>query len=104
MKNGGEQMESGSTYTLSARLYHPKRVPGAGAQGELSQPRVPVWLEAVTERGVLLAGLAPGWDTYGAPSIAIATLKAAVDLLPRIAGPDLPAPEVFPTAKGGIQF
>ena len=97
-------METGSTYTLSARLYHPKRVPGAGSQGELSQPRVPIWLESIRERCSVLAMLPTNWDTYGAPPIPVATIQAAVGLLSRIVGPGLPAPEVFPTPKGGLQF
>ncbi len=52
-----------------------------------------------------LAALAPGWDSYGAKSVAADLALAAVKFLAdvAIAAPDVHEPSIVPLSDGGIQ-
>jgi len=65
---------------------------------------VPGWWFSVADRLNELLELAPGWDTYGAPSIEFDHVVHAVNLLLNLAPDDAPPPWIAPTARRGIQM
>jgi hypothetical protein len=96
-------MEIDSVATLSGRIYA-KSTRSTGAQGELSEPEPPGWMADVQARCAELESLPVGWDTYGARQIPVATIRAALGILSRIAGQRSPGPTVYPIPSGGVNF
>lgn len=64
----------------------------------------PAWLEATNESLRELLALPANWDSYGAKSIQVESVMAAIDLLRAIMRDDSPAPAVVPTARGFVQL
>lgn len=66
----------------------------------------PSWLVDVLDRLLAFAELQPGWDSYGAPSIATEAIDLATRFLQLLADalPRLPRPMVVPTTHGGVQL
>jgi hypothetical protein len=90
---------------LSSQDYRrPRRIVPLVTGSAVFVPVAPPWLEGIANRCQEFTELASNWDTYGAPPVSSITARAAVTLLARMAPAGLPAPHVFPTAQGGVQF
>ena len=61
-------------------------------------------LQPVVESCFSLLDLKPGWDSYGAHAPKLHLIEAALQLITRLMRAEVPAPQVVPTTKGGIQF
>ncbi len=57
-------------------------------------------LKAVVE----ILSLKPGWNSYSAKPIEPGNAVRAIELLAAFVGPDIPAPTLVPTVRGGIQL
>lgn len=69
-----------------------------------SQEAVPGWLSIVPTRFAELQALEDDWNGYGAPAPSTDVILAAFDRLGSVIPSQAPAPAIFPTALGGIQF
>jgi len=64
----------------------------------------PSWLAVVVQRLQEIGALASNWDGYGAPAPAPEVLVNAFANIGALIPADAPAPSIFPTALGGVQF
>jgi len=69
-----------------------------------SYATTPAWLPAVRARIEHLLTLEENWDSYGAAPIRRDLAEEALATLLEIAPPGTPAPQVFATPRGGLQF
>ena len=69
-----------------------------------SEAPAPSWISKIAQRLEELGNLPENWDSYGAPSIDASVIQAAMDALDSVRDLEIPAPQVTPTARGGIQF
>ena len=63
---------------------------------------LPNWFQDVVAKLNGLSALAANWDSYGAKRIEGSSIRAAAELLLRIAGPQTPAPAIVPTNQGTV--
>lgn len=70
--------------------------------GVSEQPVLPQWVERVMDQVRDLSTLKPGWDTYQGAPVKARVLESALTILSGIMPPSAPAPELVPTASGGI--
>jgi hypothetical protein len=64
----------------------------------------PAWLNAVTSRFFELQALGNDWDGYGSPAPSPSVVFAAFERFGAIIPINAPAPAIFPTTSGGVQF
>ncbi len=64
----------------------------------------PPWLHLVLQQMAGLLSLPRGWDSYGAPSVDVTAVAAALKLLAQTMRPQTPPPSVVPTSSGGVQL
>lgn len=75
----------------------------SGRRATVSSPSELWLLELVPTIGHLLE-LPQNWDSYGAKPIKVDFIRYALEILTVIACPNLPAPALVPTARGGVQI
>jgi hypothetical protein len=72
--------------------------------GLRAKKRLPAWL-AETERKLReFLTLPANWNSYGARTIQPDVVDATIQLLRRVAQPNMPQPIVVPTVRGGVQL
>jgi len=91
--------ESLSGRSLRAEI----RTVSARADELLITQRSP-WLDAAATHLAAFLELPKNWDSYGARPISISTVQEVSQLLTRLWDLGLPAPQLVPTAKGGVQL
>ncbi|MGH9840416.1 MAG: hypothetical protein ACREEM_16680 [Blastocatellia bacterium] len=64
----------------------------------------PLWLDHVTAHINKLLDLQPGWDSYQARAVDVASVKTCLDILSRTMQPETPLPQVVPTSRGTIHL
>lgn len=65
---------------------------------------VPAWLTRTAKILEQLLWLGPNWDSYGALAVDIHEARAVLELLDGIMRDDVPAPQLVPTNRGGVQI
>lgn len=73
-----------------------------GDASEIDVASYPLWAEPVGRRLTELAGLEPGWDSYGAPPMSPAAGRTLVELLRGWADYIRSEPLLAPTPAGGV--
>lgn len=89
--------------SLTGRSLHAERTVPTREQ-DLLVGLPPRWLAEVAAQIVSLVNLEPGWDSYGARRVSTSMALDALELLHQLVGLGLPAPQVVPTSRGGVQF
>lgn len=92
VRYGGPMMSSSPYVTVSARI----AIEATGA--------APPWLPELENRVNQLLSLTPNWDTYGAQSVRLGHVVAALRLLQALVKSDSPMPTIVPTSARGVQF
>jgi hypothetical protein len=64
----------------------------------------PAWIVAFTKRVEEILSLPPNWDGEDARAIDVSCVIEALDFLFSALSHDTPAPQVVPTAEGGLQL
>lgn len=85
----------------------PVLITGDGGQVVLSalwQGPEPAWLRPTMEVLAQLLALPADWDSYGARRIGQAAVTSVLALLREVMPDDAPAPQIVPTAAGGVQM
>lgn len=67
-------------------------------------PGYPTWLESSIDGLNRASALPTNWDSYGSRPVNQRTLEHALLVLTKFMRDDVPAPEVFASSHGGIQF
>lgn len=71
---------------------------------ELLVARAAPWLDGAARKVASFLLLKPGWDSYGAAPVSFSTVYEALQLIVRFQAFGVPAPEIVPTSRGGVQF
>jgi hypothetical protein len=78
---------------------------GLPESGDLPIPAPPPgWLPLAENDLNELLSLPPNWNSYGARPIDPVIVRAAREMLHRLAQPHTPRPNVVPTVRGGVQL
>lgn len=85
-------------WTVTAPMREPRHLAFA-----LTQPAA-IWLNDAIQQVSDLTALAPDWDSYGAKAVNADAAIDAVQLLLKIAYPEISAPSIVPLADGGLQL
>lgn len=64
----------------------------------------PAWFSEVVRRCSQLLSLRSGWDSYGARSVDVESIIAALQVLLLTMRPRTPTPELVPTPRGTVQL
>ena len=64
----------------------------------------PRWLNPLMRGLEIVLALPPGWDSYGAPAIRLASAEAALQFAASYLRANCPAPSVVPLSSGGVQL
>ena len=66
--------------------------------------RATQWLRSAQRKISELAQLAENWDGYGSRPVQQPAIEQAADILACLSNLDLPNPQIFPVAGGGLQL
>jgi hypothetical protein len=97
-------LASGATQSHFVEAARPP-VPESGIVVEYKgNAPAPGWLESTIQTLNELLSLPADWDSYGARPIDPTTAIFSLQLLSEVMGPNVPAPLVVPTNRGGVQL